>query len=139
MGLVSSLKPPRRKKHDRGEITSNPCFLPNLYRKTPMRSRQIDGMNEEQFDKLTLVLGLRKHGWSFRKIGRIIRTPTNTVISLYKKALRYRHSGKLNKNANNERVCQILYVGGTNELEEIEKGLIDRQHGKKYGTAHSDY
>ena len=96
-----------------------------------MAIRKIDGLTEDEFDTLVLVLGLVKEGWSYRKIGRVLSADDKTVKSLYEKALRLKEGGNLRKTASSERAIRVDYVGGPQELEEIEGGLIDRQYGRR--------
>jgi hypothetical protein len=105
-----------------------------------MSKRKIDGLTENEFDTLTLILGLVDHGWSFNKIGLVISKHHTTVKSLYEKALQYKEAGKLAKTASSERSIRIQYVGGTQELEQIEEAVIDRQSGNLRPRGHlSDY
>jgi len=83
------------------------------------KDRKIDGLTEDEFDKLTLVLGLVNHGWSYRKIGRILMHSDMTIKSMYGKALQLKDDGKLCKTAKSERVVKIVYVGGSNDLDYI--------------------
>lgn len=93
--------------------------------------RKIDGLTENEFDTLVLVKGLTEHGWSWNKIGLVIGKSHTTVKSLYDKALQLNSDGKLAKTASSERAIRIDYVGGPQELEDIEGGLIDRQYGRR--------
>lgn len=93
--------------------------------------RKIDGLTEDEFDKLVLVLALRNKEWSFRKIGRVISADDKTVKSLWSKALQLKKDGKLTKNTTKEGVIDIVYVGDSNDLEGIERGIIERQSGRR--------
>ena len=96
-----------------------------------MVNRKIDGLTEDEFDTLVLVLGLVKEGWSYRKIGRVLNADDHKVKSLYDKALQLKEEGNLRKNATREGVVDIVYVGDSNDLEGIERGIIERQSGRR--------
>lgn len=104
-----------------------------------MVNRKIDGLNENEFDTLVLVKGLIDHGWTFNKVGEVISKHHTTVKSLYTKALSFHDEGKLAKNANRERDIRIQYVGNSQDLENIEMGIIDRQSGRRPTGHKSDY
>lgn len=104
-----------------------------------MVNRKIDGLTEDEFDTLVLVLGLVKEGWSFSKIGRVIDRSHNTVKVLYDKALQLKEDGKFTKSASSERAIRIDYVGNSQDLENIEMGLIDRQSGRRPTGHKTDY
>jgi hypothetical protein len=122
--------------HGMAEGLENKTIMRNLANITQigamrMAKRKIDGLTENEFDTLILVKGLVEHGWSFNKVGLVIAKSPHTVKSLYEKALRLNEDGKLQKTASSERAIRIEYVGGPQELEEIEGGLIDRQYGRR--------
>lgn len=100
--------------------------------------REIDGLTEDEFDKLTLVLALATEGWSFRKIGRVISADGKTVKSLHDKALQLKEEGKLTKNTTKERVIEPIYVGDSNDLEGFERGIIERQSGRRLTRHNAD-
>lgn len=104
-----------------------------------MVNRKIDGLTEDEFDTLILVLGLVKEGWSYHKVGRVIARSVNTVKSLYLKALQLKEDGKLHKTASRERDIRIDYVGSSQDLEDTEMGLIDRQFGRRPTGHKTDY
>lgn len=96
-----------------------------------MSKRKIDGLTENEFDTLLLIKGLVEHGWTFNKIGIVIGKSHTTVKSLYNKSLQLKDEGKLAKNASSERTIRVDYVGSSQDLEQIEQGLIARQYGRR--------
>lgn len=95
-----------------------------------MAKKLVDGLSENEFDTMTLVLGLVGHGWSFNKIGKVIARSPHTVKSLWEKALQYKDAGKLHKSASSEGGIRLQYVGNSQDLEELENAVLDRQMGK---------
>lgn len=100
--------------------------------------KRMNGLTENEFDTLVLVKGLVEHGWSYNKVAEVISKHHTTVKSLYEKALELHNSGRLAKTATCERTIRLQYVGGTQEIEEIERGQIERQSGRRPTGHRSD-
>ena len=79
---------------------------------------------------LGILLGLwRKNGMSYVKIGNLISRSDKSVKALIDKALRLEDEGKLREISLSEGEISLMYVGGTEEVEEIDSQVNHRSAG----------
>jgi len=99
-------------------------------------------LSKEEEDSLGFVIvGLVRLGWSFRKIEKLIGRHIDVVSRLYSSTLDKIESGITNESIvlkGRKKEVDLLYVGGSQELENIESAKIDHQFGhlrSEYNTS----
>lgn len=97
-----------------------------------MRLKRLTPEEEESIG--IVIVGLVNLGWSFRKIEKLIGRHIEVVTRLYSNALDKIESGETNKSTyvrGQNREVSLVYSGGSQELEDIEGALIERQYGRR--------
>lgn len=83
-------------------------------------------------DKLFIVLATHRMGWSARRIGRLLGHSTSNITALITNALYKFNNNELDISPTYEAKGEVYcnYIGGSNEIEAIERIQLERAGGK---------